>query len=162
MNKLLLKIIPLGFLLFYGCSNTDDKLRNYIETHCDFTKSDICYIDMKDALKIDYDKMYLFGETTMADEISTVLGIPYSNDKYISDSKYRIIFIKNGKIVYENDYYQKYTRFFGVNNKVIEVNFYCVLYTNSIFVVEKRKYEGQYPYIYYLLRSEQKNATIKK
>ena len=129
-----------------SCSNTDDKINKYIESHCSFNGTDLCYIDIKDVLKIDYDKMYLFGETTMANEISKVIGIPYNNDKYISDSKYRIILLKDNKIVYEDDYYQKYTYFFSLANR-IEENFYCALYTTSIFGVEKVGDNNRFTYI---------------
>ena len=138
MKESILKIIFILFSMFllYGCSNTDDKLNKYIEAHCSFNGLDTCYINIKEALKIDYDEMYLFGESTMADEISKVIGIPYNNDKYITDSKYRMILLKNNEIVYEDDYYQKHTYFFNIENR-IEVNFFCALYTSSIFWIEK-------------------------
>jgi hypothetical protein len=150
MKGIILKIIILSGLLFYSCINTDDKLNKYIEIHCSFYGSDTCYINIKEALKIDYNRMYLFGETTTANEISKILGIPYKNNKYIPDSKYRIILLKNNKIIYEDDYYQKNVSFFSLENRV-EVNFYCALYTTSNFWVEKREHNGKYPY-FYLLR----------
>ena len=136
MQKSISKIILLSVCLFYGCSDTDDKLYKYIESHCDFEEADTCYIDIKDALKIDYDKMYLFVELTHADEISKILEIPYNNNRFIPDSKYRIIFLKNDKIVYEDDYYQRHTYFFSLEN-CIDEKLCCELYTTSIFWIER-------------------------
>ena len=151
MKKFFLKIISLSLCLFYGCSNTDDKLNKYIESHCTFNGSDTCYIDIKDALKVDYDKMYLFGETTTADEISKIIGISYTNNKYISDSKYRMILLKNDKIVYEDDYYQNHTEFIRLNPIKEALPLTCYLYTIPFFLVEKRASQyGKYPYFYLL------------
>ena len=145
-------LIILSIYLIYGCSNTDDKLKKYIESHCSFEQSEICYIDLKDALNIDYDKMFLFGEGIRSDEISNIIGLTYSKDKFVPDSKYRIIFVKNNKVVYDDDYYQYQTDFVLLNPiKEVYPLTTCYLCTDSIFYVTKRENEGgRYPYIYFL------------
>ena len=91
--------------------------------------------------QINYYEMYFFGETTSKDEIAYILGIPYENDKYIRDSEYRIILLKNKKIVYEDDYYQKCTFFSDVKDAEINIvpTVYCRKYTSSVFQVINEK-----------------------
>src|SRR5690554_6879820 len=95
--------------------------------------------------------MFLFGEGIRSDEISNIIGLPYSNNKFVPDSKYRIIFIKNNKVIYDDDYYQ-YQTYFDLLNPIKEALpiTTCYLYTNSVFLVTKREHNGRYPYIYVL------------
>lgn len=78
-SKNLSLFIFLLVCFFYSCSNTDIKLLTYIEKHCDLSNNDNCYINIKDALKVDFDTMYVFGEYTKAEEISAFLRLNYSN-----------------------------------------------------------------------------------
>lgn len=141
MKKLNYGIIVLIIFICYSCMNTDKKLYKYIDKHCNSNITEPCFIDIKDALKVDYDEMYFFGETTSKDEIAYILGIPYENDKYIRDSEYRIILLKNKKIVYEDDYYQKCTFFSDVKDAEINIvpTVYCRKYTSSVFQVINEK-----------------------
>jgi hypothetical protein len=99
-------VLSLSIWLCCSCTNTDDKLLAYIENHCNFNSKDTCYINFEKVVNIDYDEMYIFGETTTKEEISEIIRLSYKNDNYISDSEYRMILIKNKQIVYEDDFYQ--------------------------------------------------------
>ena len=134
-------IILLSLWVLSGCSSrTDAKFYRYIRSLSNYPDSIVCYINIKDALGIDFDKMFLFGETTSAKEISNIIGIPYSNNRFISDSRYRIILLKDNEIVYEDDFYQRRISFDSHENR-IDVNFFAALFTNSIFSVEKRRHD---------------------
>lgn len=136
-------------VLLSGCSDTNDKLKSYIESHCNFNDVDSCYIDIKDALKINYDEIYIFGETTMEDEISEIIGIPYKNDKFIPDSKYRMILLKDKKIVYEDDYYQIKTEFI-LNSRYNTLIYYYNRGSRSVYLVKKVVTDKGSDYMYIL------------
>ena len=147
MKKSILKAALLSMYLFYGCSNTDNKLNNYIESHCNFNLADTCYINLKDALNIEYDKMYFFVEYTSEDEISEIMGIPYSNTKRIHDSEKKIILLKNDKVVYDDTYYP-WRIYFSLNYNMLQ-HFSYDMYTTQTFKIIKRKNNsGRYPYYY--------------
>jgi signal peptidase I len=158
-------------LLFYSCqSGIDDKIKNYIDAYCVFDNCGgwlvdknihssyidtcgTCYIDLKKVLNIDYDKVYMFGEMTTAEDIERTIGVPYDNNTFLSDSKYRIIFIKNNKIVYDDDFYQKNVHFntilpsYDENNCPIPSNdIHCLLDTSSIYEVRKNVDKNGYNY----------------
>ena len=158
LNKIIKKqslVIVLFFMLYACGTSIDRKIVSYIETNCIFEYCDswlidkntnfqvdtcgVCYIDLRNVLKIDFDRIYVFGETTTAKQISKVIGIPYTNNRFISDSRYRIIFFKNNKIVHEEDFYLRFglhpypNRFksFGLFNLPYS------LFTSPIFRVRK-------------------------
>jgi len=98
--------------MFFSCkTETDDLIFKHIESIKKMDEGDSVLFEMPDALQVDYDTGYLFGEGTRSSEISKIIEIPYSNEKFITDSKYRVILIKNDKIVYENDFYQRRIEF---------------------------------------------------
>ena len=60
--------------------------------------------------------MYIFGEYTQEEEIRSILGIEYNSSNWllpenflVEDSHYKIILLKNRKIVYEEDFKQLYS-----------------------------------------------------
>lgn len=98
--------------LFSGCiRNTDELICKHIESNLVKKNCDTIFFSMNNALQVDYEIGYLFGEETNSKEISKIIGISYCNDKFIPDSKYRIILLKNGEVVYENDFYQRQIEF---------------------------------------------------
>lgn len=163
-NRLFLTSLALMFLC-YGCSNTDDKLRSYIEKHCDFKSKDTCDINIKDALNVDFDTMYVFGEYTQMEEFNSILRLPYKNTKLVEDSHYRIILLKNREIVYEDDFEQYYSKISRGENvkRVADENMtcYCRMYVSPIFKVEKVDNDnGQLTKYFYILKNVQLDGTI--
>jgi hypothetical protein len=175
--KKIISIIILLFLLYSCNTNIDEKVKKYIETNCLFNDCDDwlidgitnsyvdtcgkCNIDLKKILNIDYDKVYMFGEGTRANEISKVIGIQYKNNTFLPDSKYRMIFIKNNKIVYENDFYQGKIEFNIISGYYNESDYfvpsnigYCLLDTSSVYRVRKTiKSDGNYYYTLFNVNS---------
>ena len=174
MKKNILFLI--GFLtvfLLNSCLHTPDKIEKYVKKHCDFDKTDICYIDMRKALKVDYDTMYVFKPFTPLTVVQNILGIgDYGKSKepettlIMYDShKARIVLTKNHKIVYEDEYYYKeyntelfYWIFTIVKGQGIfdgsPIEDDCYMYTNPIFEVERLKNEQTYSYSYTLFPYE--------
>ncbi len=132
----------------FSCSNPDDKLCLYIEEHCKLNTNDSCYINLKNALNVDYDTMYLFPGYPVPKEVfSFVLKMPYSKNKEHSDGD-RVILIKDGKIVYEDEWsHEKVTISGGTeftditDDKVTfdgdKLPFSYVVYVNSVFKVSR-------------------------
>ncbi|MCL2802100.1 MAG: hypothetical protein FWD28_10115 [Treponema sp.] len=153
-------IILLSICFFVGCSNTESKLDRYIKLNCNFKKSDVCYIDIKEVLNVDFDEMYIFYRTVTKDEISEVIGIPYSNKKikddifdydlFYYDNKYWIILLKNKKIVYEDEFSQSKLEFAFFDNSIDENSWFPTYYTTSIFRVER--FASNEPYRKYVFK----------
>lgn len=108
--KFILLVSCTSFLC--ACSQIDRKIIKYAQTVC--SQNDTCRIDLREVLKVDYDCMYLFGEFTQPDEISSIMGIIYKRNKTITDSKHRVILLKDNTVVYEDDYHSR--------NKIYFVN----------------------------------------
>lgn len=135
-------------IILFSCKNTDDKLRIYIEQKCGFTNGYSCSINIKEALNVDYDTMFIFNEYSEEGMIGRMLGIKYSstnllmpNNLLVQDSHYKMILLKNKQIVYENDFEPQYIDFSGgiklgvvYNKKFIA---YCTIYKSPIFFVKK-------------------------
>lgn len=153
MKKLLYILIPVIFIVFQQCNNnTDDKLFSYIKNNCKFNNCDTCcQINFKYIFKIDYDTMYIFHEYTVLNIIRNVLHIKgyrqteNANTILIDDSHYKIILLKNHKILYEDDFEYKHTyidKGYVIEKKGIfdsnTITDYAFLYTSPIFFVEKK------------------------
>lgn len=190
-NKMIRKIIIcstiiLSGIVFSGCSKvefytegffdgikyflqepfaykTPKIISKYIESNYSLGENDTCSIDLRKALNVDYDTMYLFGECTTAEEISQIINIPYQNNKYIYDSKYRIILIKNRTVVYEDDFYQDKKIFFFIYYESFRhksTNVYYDKVSNPIFLVKKWKRESNNSICYGLRPIEDYNNYL--
>lgn len=157
MKRFVLVFInSLIIMVLSSCTHTPLKIEKYIKMHCDLEIVDTCYIDLRKALKTDYDTMYVFNSLTPLTGVQNIIGIKdYGKCKHPettligNDSEMcRIILVKNHRVVYEdeyryNDYDTKlsYHNFDIVNGKgifdknLIRVSGY--VYTNHIFKVIK-------------------------
>jgi hypothetical protein len=109
-------IFTLIYILYAGCF-PPRKIERYIERHCDFERTDICYIDMRKVFKKRYDVMYIFGSSADVKTARDIMGI---NDYkkwtggpnrlgYDSDDQ-RIILVKNNKVVAEYITHLRFTK----------------------------------------------------
>jgi hypothetical protein len=148
-----LKITSLLILLglFFACNHTDKRIIKYVQSICP-NGSDTCRIDLREVLKVDYDRMYLFGEFTQSDEISSVIGVVYKRNKTIADSEWRIILLKNNKIVYEDDFPTRFMSFEEITEKVdtIHKNTPYLVHYSPYYLVSRAF--SEYQNKYYLLR----------
>ncbi len=102
---------------------TTRRLIHYLETELT-DGCDNCIIDLRKALKVDYDSLYVFCEYTQDEEISSILGRQY-NSPFLSgipDSHHRIILIKNNKLVYQNVYSSQEFEFDRITQKIVDNN----------------------------------------
>ena len=115
MNKLIpICILVIETILLCGCTcHFPEKVERYISRHDILDDKGNGELDLRKALDIDYDTMYVFCSFTPLNGVQNIIGIKDygdSEDPYTaliaSDSGMcRIIFIKNNSVVYEDDYY---------------------------------------------------------
>ena len=161
MKKYFLFLISFAILLMLGsCTHTPQKIEKYIKKHCNFATTDTCSIDLRKALKTDYDTMYVFNSLIPLTGVQNILGInDYGKCKNPEitligrDSEMcRIILVKNHKVVYEDEYHYNhyntklfYQDFTIVNGQGIfdrnSIEVTCYMCTNSIFKVIKNSDE---------------------
>ena len=154
----------INYLLF-SCSDTDEKLHAYINKELNASSDDSCYINLIDALEIKYDTMYIFGEFCKAGEISSVLRQDYVNADAVEEGSRRIILLKEGKVVYEDTYEQKYIIISGgerlKNIDPTKITCYCRVYASPVFLVERiNDDKGHLTKYFYLLQNVKKDGTI--
>lgn len=135
-------------ILFSSCTSTDEKIYSYIENHCVFETEEICYMDIRDALKVDFDTMYIFpGYPVPKEVVSYVLRTNYEKAKENSDADL-IILVKDKKIVYESEWTHSQVaidggkEYFEVTSEDVifdgeKLPFSYLVYVTSIFKVEK-------------------------
>jgi len=136
--------------LFFACNHTDTKIIKYVQSACP-SNTDTCTIDLQKILNVDYDSMFLFGEFTQPDEISSIMGITYSSNKTIPDSEKRIILLKDKQIVYENDFSTRFMKFEEITERIdtVQKNSFYLVHYSSLYLVSKDLY-NESNYIYYL------------
>ena len=96
---------------------------------------------MKDVTKFKWDKMYLFGSWTISDSILHVIGFKYE-DGDVPDDNRRMLFVLDGKVVYEEDfksldYYTSTLNFPEVDDSLRKSPKPYFTPEDAIFVVEK-------------------------
>ena len=115
MNKLTsIYVFAIGIALVCSCTrHFPEKVERYILKHNILDDKGNGELDLREALDIDYDTIYVFYSLTPLNGIQNIIGIKTygdAEDPYTaligSDSEMcRIIFIKNNSVVYEDDYY---------------------------------------------------------
>jgi len=187
MKKKVLILISIGILVYLfiiglfamfclnliGYNSTPEKIERYIKKHCNFDNTDTCYIDLRKALKVDFDTLYIFNEATPLTGVQNILGInDYGKSKNPEQTLIvygfnmrKIILLKNNKVVYEDEYHTRgynttlyhygftvVTRTGVFDGSPIEVEGY--MYANHIFKVEREKDPETFTYYYDLLPVE--------
>jgi|SaaInl1SG_22_DNA_1037389.scaffolds.fasta_scaffold13950_3 hypothetical protein len=104
-------------LLLFSCNNTESELIEFMESNFEHIENSILEIDLEEAFNTQYDTLYLFGEFTQSEEISSVIGIEY-NGRIVSDSKKRIILVENGCIVFETNISTKNLTFLEITHHI--------------------------------------------
>ena len=134
MNKMYIKFIFFFIvsLCCISCTHLNDVVQEYINLN--MVKGQSYYsIDLREVLQIDYDSMYIFGEYSNT-YIEDIIGIEYCNkNKLIADSDHRIILFKNGKIVYEDDFWNGKLYFMPITER--KAQFPCIINYSSTYDV---------------------------
>ena len=157
--------IALMNLLLLGCRDTDENLHDYISTKLNARSDDSCYINLIEALEINYDTMYIFGEFCNANEIRSVLRQDYVNTDAVKEGSRRIVLLKEGRIVHEDTYEQKHIVISGgeklKNIDPGKISCYCRVYASPVFLVERiNDDKGHLTKYFYLLQNVKKDGTI--
>ena len=115
MNKLIsICVFTIGITFVCSCTHHfPKKVERYISKHNILNDQGKGELDLREVLDIDYDTMYVFYSLTPLNGIQNIIGIKTYGDAeepYTaligSDSEMCIvIFIKNNKVVYEDEYY---------------------------------------------------------
>lgn len=99
-----------------SCVDFPRKVESYVLTQYGKGDSTSIYpIDMKDVLRVNISKIYIFPEPTSSEEISEIIGIklPHREMTWSWDSKYHIICTQDKQITYEELYEMKNVYFIG-------------------------------------------------
>ncbi len=132
-------------IIFTSCKKTDKILYYYID--CD--NPNIELVDLKKALKVDYDTAFLFSECTNDKEIEMVLGMPYPHKTFLQDSEHKLILLKNHKVVYDNSFYCRKIEFLfhGQKYHFKKNHVEYTMWTDSIFKITLiEKVDGNHLY----------------
>lgn len=113
MNSRFLQIVICSCIIFTSCKKTDKILYSYIDSE----HPNIELLNLKKALKVDYDTAFLFSECTSNKEIEVVLGMPYPQKTFLQDSEHKLILLKNHEVVYDNSFYYKKIEFLFYDQK---------------------------------------------
>jgi len=100
-------------ITFLSCSHTPNKLEEYINCNDELESNGNANIDLRKALKIDYDTMFVFDVFTPVSVVRSIIGIPDYGDYrtpetalICSDSEMcKIILTKDKKVVYDDEYH---------------------------------------------------------
>lgn len=90
-------------LLFSACSNLND-FDNIIEREFDkcSKQSSNCVLDLSNIMNFEWDTMYYFSRANSLEEINEYISFNYEQFVDIGD---RVIFLKNKKVVYHQDWF---------------------------------------------------------
>ena len=115
MNKSIsIFVFTIVFTSICSCSSHfPDKIEGYVLKHNILNDRGFGELDLREVLGVDYDTMYVFHSLIPLNGVQNIIGIKTygdAEDPYTaligSDSEMcRIIFIKNKRVVYEDDYY---------------------------------------------------------
>lgn len=89
-------------LFFSACSNRNDFDSIIINEFNKCPKqSTNCIVDLSKIMNFEWDTMYYFSGANSLEDMNEILGFDY---KQFSDIGDRVIFLKNGKIVYQKEW----------------------------------------------------------
>lgn len=100
-------------LTILSCSHTPNELKEYINSNYELESIGNVSVDLRKALKTDYDTMYVFDAFTPISVVRSIIGIPDYGDYrtpetalICSDSEMcKIILTKDKEVVYDDEYY---------------------------------------------------------
>lgn len=108
--------------------------------------SDSCTLNIKEATSFSWDKMYVFKTTASLEIINEVLGFTYP---YYEDVAERVVFVRNNKVVYHDDYYPTFdddvytSLVFNLSNGLSYKSFNS---DSAVFKIEKKEIENKQTY----------------
>lgn len=149
-NKIEIVVICLWTLIgLIGCNKSNKnvlgKLSDYIKkemSNIDI-RNDSCQIDLNNVTDFKWDKLFVFPEWSMPEDIKGAIGLQKYDGEYVKDDTKRLVFTMNNLIVYEEDY--------SVNSKkvnfsfaIIDISHQILEFENSKFYIEKDSQSALY------------------
>ena len=136
-------------LFLLGCSNyKKSEFEKGIELKynsiCNGSNS--CTINIKETTSFAWDKMFVFKTTSSLEIINEALGFTYP---YFEDVAERVVFVKDNKVVYHDDYYPTFdddvytSLVFKLSNGLPYKSFST---DSAIFKIEKKEIEKKQTY----------------
>lgn len=172
MNKVMkqlkrINIISLIAVILFliACNKTSNKISNYIKNNCNFENTAVFfndfdssyytspadYIDLKKALKVDYDTLYLISAGFKTD-ISDIIGFQYKGRDFTFESEdYNLLLlVKQNHVVYEETFKKLLDKVnFEYSHVSTVSSSFCLLkHSSSIYKVKSEK--NGFTYRYYL------------
>ncbi|OTA14087.1 hypothetical protein Xvie_04013 [Xenorhabdus vietnamensis] len=99
-NNIIMFALTVGFIilaLFFNNSRLG--IIGYVDKHCQ--KNTACLIDMNEIIPFDWDKMYIIDKRMEPKDIEGIIGAAF-NEK--ANLFYKIVFVRNKKVVYSDKY----------------------------------------------------------
>jgi hypothetical protein len=153
MNKKY-KFLIVILLFSSSCSKRfDSQFALFIEEQCKDVNNRDCIISITDMVNFQWDKMYVFGNLTPPFEISNELGFD-CKCKIVPDNYYRVVFLKNNKIVYQDQYYNKDSRIQWRPYKKHDEFIYYTPETGVFLPIKKEKQSGECFYDLFPIKAE--------
>ncbi|WP_340611782.1 hypothetical protein [Xenorhabdus bharatensis] len=100
-NIVALSLILGVVVFFFSLSYNNSKLGiiDYADRHCQ--KNTACLIDMNKIVPFDWDKMYIIDKGMGHKDIENIIGAAFKGKASLF---YKIIFVRNKQVVYEDEY----------------------------------------------------------
>ncbi|BET95294.1 hypothetical protein TCT1_02150 [Xenorhabdus sp. TCT-1] len=115
-NMIIFSLILGIAILFFSFENSRLGIIAYADKHCQ--RNTICLIDMNKIIPFDWDKMYIIDKGIAPEDIEKIIGI---NFNYETSLFYKIIFVRDQKVIYSDEYHPPDESYM---KKFIKPNFY--------------------------------------
>ncbi|WP_337167639.1 hypothetical protein [Xenorhabdus bovienii] len=100
-NIIIVFALILGIVIvFLSFNNSKLSLIGYVDKHCQ--KNTACLIDVNKITSFDWDKMYIIDKGMGREDIEYIIGAAFTGKASLF---YKIIFVKNQKVIYSDEYY---------------------------------------------------------
>ncbi|PHM30055.1 conserved exported hypothetical protein [Xenorhabdus innexi] len=99
-NNIVALALMLGVVIFFlSANNSKLSIIDYADRHCQ--KNTDCLIDMNKIVPFDWDEMYIIDKGVRHKDIEDIIGAAFKGK---SSLFYKIIFVRNKRVVYEDEY----------------------------------------------------------
>ncbi|AOM41997.1 hypothetical protein A9255_16375 [Xenorhabdus hominickii] len=100
-NNIIVSALILGVvILFLSFNNSRLSIIDYADRHCQMNTT--CWIDMNKITSFDWDKMYIIDKGMEHKDIEGIIGAAFNKKASLF---YRIIFVRNQKVIYSDEYH---------------------------------------------------------
>lgn len=157
-----INIIVLTVVIFFttvSCivNNIGENIEKYVERNCNFEEIDECYIDLKKALKVEYDTLFIIEGMMNEVLFKSISGYTMKKNFFhywlVDEDVYLFVFKKNNKVVYSN-FSSLYSKRLSINldsfNRIYATKniddyedcYFGYFSADSLFIVKRYKFNG--------------------